>query len=154
MEYGDYYLVRPAEVGKLTKLPAKSRKLVEMMTKGIKKTDKWIELPIDEPKLPKLVDVAVHFNNYEWSAWDFDVFAKGKCILSGCFGENGEAGIDESMNELDGDVAKAASLLAVDPKKLAKILDDEDMEKFAKLVGFEILPITPTDLENFGGDDD
>lgn len=153
MEYGDYFLVRPSEIKKLSKLKPKSRALIKKLGKltGGKKA-RWVPIPIADGQLPKLLDVALHFNNYEWSAWDFDVHVKGKRIFSVCFGENDEAGISEDMSGIEGSIEKAAAALEVDPKKLAKTLESEDMEKLAKLVGFDVLPITPTDLE--GGDDD
>jgi hypothetical protein len=152
MEFGAYYLVRPGEIKKLAKL-ATVKKLGKLVDAKSKKKERWIPIPVDDDKLPKLVDLALHFNNYEYSAWDFDVFVKGKNILSVCFGENDECGISEDMNGIAGKVDKAADALDVDPKKLQKILDDEDMEKLAKLVGFDVIPITPTDFEG-GGDDD
>ena len=63
MEFGDYWLVRPSETKKLSKLKASLT--------GIK--ERWVPLPIADDKIAKVVDVALHFNNYEWSAWDFDV---------------------------------------------------------------------------------
>jgi hypothetical protein len=155
MEFGDYWLVRPSELPKLSKLKASTRATIKKLGKltSPNAKEKWIPLPLSDDKIPKVVDVALHFNNYEWSAWDFDVFAKGKPLLSVCFGENDECGISEDMNGIDGSVPDAAAALGVDAKKLAKVLDSEDMEKLAKLVGFDVLPITPNDIEG-GGDDD
>jgi hypothetical protein len=79
---------------------------------------------------------------------------KGKNILSVCFGENDECGISEDMNGITGKVDQAAEALDVDPKKLQNILDDEDMGKLAKLVGFDVIPITPTDIEGSSDSDD
>jgi hypothetical protein len=148
MEFGDYWLVRPTEIKKLSKLKPKSRALLKKLGKLGGGKERWVPLPLDDGNVAKVVDVALHFNNYEWSAWDFDVYAKGKCVLSVCFGENDECGISEDMNGVQGSVEKAAAVLDIDPKKLAKVVESEDMEKLAKLVGFDVLPITPTDIEN------
>jgi len=150
MEYGEYYLIRPSELKKLSKLKAETRAILGKLGKLADKKERWALLPISDDKITKVADLVLHFNNYEHSAWDFDVHVKGKCILSVCFGENDEAGIDESMNGIDGNVAKAAEALDVDPKKFSKALESEDMEKLAKLVGFPILPITPSDIEHAG----
>jgi hypothetical protein len=154
MEFGDYWLVRPSEIKKLSKLKkAKSRAIIAKIGKMIsaKKKERWVPIPLADDQMEKLFDVVLHFNNYEWSAWDFDVYSKGKKVLSVCFGENDECGISEDMNGIDGSVEKAAAALDVNPKKLKTVLEAEDMEKLAKLVGFDVLPITPTDLER---DDD
>lgn len=152
MQFGTYYLVRPSELKKLSKL-ASVKRLGFDLAKGTKK-ERWVPVPVDDDKLPRAVDLALHFNNYAWSAWDFDVFVKGKNILSVCFGENDECGISEHMNGIEGSVPKAAEALDVDAKKLQKILEDEEMEKLAKLVGFDVLPITPTDFEGSDADSD
>lgn len=125
MEYGDYYLVRTSEIKKLSKLKAKSREQIKKLGKLTGRKERWVPIPIH---------------------------VKGKRILSVCFGENDEAGISVDVSGIEGSVDKAATALDVDPKKLAKALESEDMEKLAKLVGFDILPITPSDIER--GDDD
>jgi hypothetical protein len=54
MEFGAYYLVRPGEAKKLAKL-ASVNKLGKVLDAKSKK-ERWIPIPVDDAKLPKLVD--------------------------------------------------------------------------------------------------
>ncbi len=53
-------------------------------------------------------------------------------------------------NCLEGDLAKAAKLLAADAGKLRKVFeaDEPDVEKFMKVVGFDRYSITPYELDS------
>jgi hypothetical protein len=144
MEFGDYYLVRASELSKLRGLKGAQ---MFASTKP-NKNERWIPVPLDSAKIPKLVDVALHFRDDEGGAYELEVYAKGKRIAYGLWGENEETGVSLEDNECTGDWNKVATLLDVDAKKLKKLLESDfpDMAKVAKLVGFPIIPITPSDF--------
>ena len=60
------------------------------------------------------------------------LYAKGKTIANGLFGENEESGVSLDDNCLEGDLDAAAKLLGADAKKLRKVVEasDPDVEKF------------------------
>lgn len=142
MEYSEYYLIKPTEIDKI-------EKLVDKNTFDKEAEKKWTIVVSKNSKIKKSVDIALYFRNHAYTAWEFELFEKGKSIASGRFGDNDEAGIHYEQNFLKGDVKHMASLLGVDAKALEKNLKDEypDVEVFAELVDFEIAPVTPYDLE-------
>jgi hypothetical protein len=141
VDYSEYYVVPIAHRAAVAKL-FESHRLIE--------EDKFVIVISDDKKRAAKLDVALAFNNDEWSAWGFTLFVKGKPIASGLFGENEESGVSLEDNCLEGDLDKAAKLLGVDPKKLRKVVEaaDPDVEKFLKVVGFGRYSITPYELDS------
>jgi hypothetical protein len=150
MEFGDYYLIRGSDISKLRGLKGAGVKGAQLFAKNAKK-EKWIPVPVDNAKIPKLVDVALHLRDDEGSAWELEVYAKGKRIAYCLYGQNAETGVSLEDNECTGDWDKVAKLLGVDAKKLKAILKPKfpDLDKVAKLVGFPVIPITSTDMESY-----
>jgi len=105
----------------------------------------------DDPKLIKQLDLALEFTNDEWSAWSFTLYAKGKQLAYGVFGENEETGISLEDNCLEGDLDEAARLLGASPKKLRKVLEEDegsDVEAFVKAVGFGRYSMTAHEVDS------
>jgi hypothetical protein len=140
MEFGQYVIIPLKDLAVAKKLVERERILPDK---------KFVIILTDEDKIIKKLPLALQFNNDEWSAWGFTLTKLGKHVASGVFGENEETGVDLESNSLDGDIGALAKMFGADKKKLDKILagDFPDIEKFAKLLGFPILPITPYDIE-------
>jgi hypothetical protein len=141
MDYSQYYVVPVAHRAAVKKLFEPHRLIDEK---------KFVIVISDDDKRAKKLAVALAFNNDEWSAWGFTLFAQGKEIATGLFGENEESGVSLEDNCLEGDLDKAAKLLGVDPKKFRKVVEaaDPDVEKFMKVVGFGRYSITPYELDS------
>ena len=141
MDYSQYYVVPVAHRAAVAKLFERHRLIDEKKF--------VIVVSNDDKKLAKL-DVALAFNNDEWSAWGFTLYVKGKPIANGVFGENGESGVSREDNCLEGDLETAAKLLGADAKKLRKVVEaaEPDVEKFMKVVGFGRYSITPYELDS------
>lgn len=141
MDYSEYYVVPIAHRKTVAKLFEKHRLIDEK---------KFVIVISDKHALFKKLDVALAFNNDEWSAWGFTLYAKGKEIATGLFGENEESGVSLEDNCLEGDLDAAATLLGVDSKKFRKVVEasDPDVEKFMKVVGFDRYSITPYELDS------
>ena len=141
MDYSQYYVVPVAHRAAVAKLFEKHRIIEEK---------KFLIVISDDDKRAAKIDVALAFNNDEWSAWGFTLYKKGKTVANGLFGENCESGVSLEDNCLEGDLDEAAKLLGVDVKKLRKVLEDEDpdVEKFMKVVGFGRYSITPYELDS------
>ena len=104
----------------------------------------------DDRKLIKQLEVALEFVNDEWSAWSFTLYAKGKEVAHGVFGENDETSITLDDNCLEGDLDLAAKLLGVTPKRFRAVLEDEaqDVEAFVKVVGFGRYSMTAHEVDS------
>jgi hypothetical protein len=141
MDFSQYYVVPIAHRAAVAKLFEAHRIIEE---------DKFVIVISDDEKRAAKLDVALSFNNDEWAAWGFTVYAKGKVVANGIFGENDETGISIDDNCLEGDLDEAARLLGVDAKKLRKVVESEDadVEKFIKVVGFGRYSITPYELDS------
>jgi len=141
VDYSQYYVVPVAHRKAAAKLFEEHRLIDEK---------KFVIVITDDDKKAAKLDVAMAFNNDEWSAWGFTLYAKGKRIATGLFGENAESGVSLEDNCLEGDLDAAAKLLNVDAKKLRKVVeaDDPDVEKFMKVVGFGRYSITPYELDS------
>ena len=141
MDYSQYYVVPIAHKAAVATLFEAHRLIAEK---------KFVIVITDDDKKAKKLDVALAFNNDEWSAWGFTLFAKGKQIATGLFGENAESGVSLEDNCLEGDLDAAAKLLGADAKKLRAVVEAEepDVEKFMKVVGFGRYSITPYELDS------
>ena len=141
MDYSEYYVVPVAQRAAVAKLFEKHRIIEE---------DKFVIVISDDAKRAAKLDVALAFNNDEWSAWGFTLYRKGKPVANGVFGENAESGVSLEDNCLEGDLDEAAKLLDVDAKKLRKVVEaaEPDVEKFVKVVGFGRYSITPYELDS------
>ncbi len=141
MDYSEYYVVPKAGRAAVKKL-FESHRIID--------DGKFLVVISDDEKRAAKLDVALQFHNDEWSAWGFTLYAKGKTIANGLFGENEESGVSLDDNCLDGDLDLAAKLLGVDAKKLRKVVEasDPDVEKFIKVVGFGRYSITPYELDS------
>lgn len=141
MDYSQYYVVPVAHLAAVKKLFEAHRLIPEK---------KFVIVISDDDKKAKKLDVALAFNNDEWSAWGFTLYAKGKQIATGLFGENSESGVSLEDNCLEGDLDAAAKLLGVDAKKFRKVVEaeDPDVEKFVKVVGFGRYSITPYEFDS------
>ena len=141
MDYSQYYVVPVAHRAAVAKLFEKHRIIEEK---------KFLIVISDDDKKAAKLDVALAFNNDEWSAWGFTLFVKGKTIANGLFGENEESGVSLDDNCLEGDLDEAARLLKVDAKKLRNVVEAEgpDVEKFMEVVGFGRYSITPYELDS------
>ncbi len=142
MDFSQYYVVPIAHRAAVAKLFEAHRIIEE---------DKFVIVIIsDDDKRVAKLDVALAFNNDEWSAWGFTLFVKGKPVANGLFGENDETGVSIEDNCLEGDLDEAAKLLGVDAKKLRKVVESEDadVEKFMKVVGFGRYSITAYELDS------
>jgi len=141
MDYSEYYVVPIAHRKAVAKLFEKHRLIDEK---------KFVIVISDKHKLFTKLDVALAFNNDEWSAWGFTLYRKGKPVANGVFGENAESGVSLEDNCLEGDLDAAAKLLGVDAKKFRKVVEakEPDVEKFVKVVGFGRYSITPYELDS------
>jgi hypothetical protein len=134
-------------------IPAKDRaiaaKLVEKERIFSGPKERFALVLTDKPKVIAKLPLALSFNNDEWAAWGFELTKLGKTVAAGLFGENAETGVDLEDNFLEGDIGALAAAFGVNRKKLDKLLapDFPDVEKFANLLGFGVLPITPFDVD-------
>jgi hypothetical protein len=94
----------------------------------------WVYMISPSKKVARFSDVVLHYFDHEGSAWDFDLYLKGKRIGGGTFGVNGETGAHDQG--FDGDIAATAKALGVDARKLERTFTD-DSKKFLKLLGLE-----------------
>jgi hypothetical protein len=141
MDYSQYYVVPAAERAAVAKLFEPHRIIDD---------GKFLIVVSDDHKLAGKLNVALDFHNDEWSAWGFTLYAKGKQIAHGLFGENDESGVSLEDNCLEGDLDVAAKLLGADAAKLRKMIEVAvpDVEKFIKAVGFGRYSITPFELDS------
>jgi hypothetical protein len=141
MDYSEYFVVPKAERRAVEKLFERHRIIDD---------GKFVIVVSNDGKLARKLDVVLEFNNDEWSAWGFTLYAEGKAVATGLFGENEESGVSLEDHCLEGDLAKAAKLLAVDATMLRKVLEasEPDVEKFMKVVGFGRYSITPYELDS------
>jgi hypothetical protein len=141
MDYSEYFVV-----------PAADRRAVGKLFEPHRIIDdgKFVIVVSNDGKLAGKLNIALEFHNDEWSAWGFTLYAAGKRVAHGLFGENDESGVSLEDNCLEGDIDRAAKLLAVDKTKLRKVLEagDPDVEKFMKVVGFGRYSITPYELDS------
>lgn len=145
MNYSQYYLIPAEEIDKIEKIDEYSDKILPG-------NERWEIVVADtaDSKLEQYVDMAIGFNNYEWDAWGFDFYWKGKAVVQLLFGENAEAGIDAEENYKKGSIQEMADLLKISSQKIEDILATEDVpdvEKFAELLDFPIMPVTAYDFE-------
>lgn len=163
MEYSAYYVIPTKEVDKLSSLPPISMQVDDEALENIqlvelgpdKKWFIWVPEEEEDETIPQKVDVALYFENHEWASWQFRLYYQGKDIASGCFGENDESGVSLEDNYFNGDLKHVAEILQVDETNLKKILTakEPNVEHFAELIGFEIIPVTPNDLQQIEEDD-
>ncbi len=141
MDYSEYYVVPVAQRARVEKL-FESHRIID--------DGKFLIVITDDRKRTAKLDVALAFNNDEWSAWGFTLYAKGEPIANGLFGENAESGMSLEDNCLEGDLDRTAKLLSVDVKKLRKVVEasEPDVERFMKVVGFGRYSITPYELDS------
>jgi hypothetical protein len=142
MDFSEYYVVPIKHRAAVAKLFERHRLIPD--------GKKFIIVISNDHKKAKKLDVALAFNNDEWSAWGFELFAKGKTVAKGLFGENCETGVSLDDNCLEGDLDAAAKLLGADAKKFRKVVEaaEPDVEKFLKVVGFGRYSITPLELDS------
>lgn len=115
---------------KKVKAALKKLKVDAVLTEG--KT--WLYIHSPSKNTVKFADPMIHFFDHEGSAWDFDVYMKGKRIGGAIFGTNLETGA--SNQGFTGDLAATAKALAVDKKKLEKTFV-KDSKKFFALLDLE-----------------
>ena len=84
MDYSQYYVVPVAQRAAVKKLFEPHRIIDEK---------KFVIVVTDDDKRAKKLDVALAFNNDEWPAWGFTLYAKGKEVATDLFGENSESGV-------------------------------------------------------------
>ena len=94
----------------------------------------WLYVHSPSKSAVKFADMVLHYFDHESSAWDFDVYVKGKRIGGGIFGKNLETGADDQG--FDGDLAATARALGVDEKQLKKTFV-KDAKKFFALLKLE-----------------
>ena len=90
----------------------------------------------NEKNFEKKWDWLLRVFDAEGSAWGFDLYVSGREIITATYGENMEWGIDLSDNGYKGNLEEAAKELDVKKSQLEKCLNDQGVEKFCKLVGF------------------
>jgi hypothetical protein len=147
MEFGQYVVIPAKDLPLVAKLVEPKRIVADAK-------QPFALVLTDKEKIIAKLPLALQFNNDEWSAWGFTLTKLGKHVVSGVFGENAETGVDLEDNGIEGDVGAIATMFGVDKKKLDKLLAGEfpDVEKFAKLLGFAVLPITPYDIDSMLAD--
>lgn len=134
MEYTDYYVAK----GSADDVRGKVEKACKqgVVVDGLGDFVPFVAVGKTD-RLPKTFGWLLRVFDAEGSAWGFELWVDGKQLGSATYGENAEWGIDGDDNGFDGDEAKVAEALGATAAKLRKCLNDDGVERFCKLVGFE-----------------
>lgn len=134
MEYTDYYVAKAP-------LAAVLAKLKPIVSKALIMDDQADFVPF-----VRIGDDTMLFHAFPWllsvfdaegGAWGFVLRIDAEEIARATFGVNAEWGISRKMNGFEGDLNAAAVGLDVTTTELEACFNDEGVEKFCKLVGFD-----------------